>query len=385
MSWWQYCLIGILTIISINLLLRRMRLVSLRTRLSTPYDEIERELRLRAKEGLPARTPYDFFISYKSDDVMLVRPIVEQLLAEGYHIWFAEYTIPLAVQTIQDEQELDHAIVTALDKAIDLSKRGICFTNSAYYGSSWCCDEMEQLLSEKGPSNVFVIELSPEPNLLHRFPQLSYAHSRPYSTLADSLTFITSSLGHSLEPVSAVNQPDPYALLSIPYGKHTVRLNVGGWKLDSPGIEHVKGNEITIAFGYTSHEFYLHGNLYIGEMAYNRNYYRHDGEDADRIFYRTGMQFTKTFVRHLGLAARCVGVHLLYHAGSSHLAFTVDTFMKDQWTRVYSIGIPSQNRHQPDIEVHFTFRFIGTFEEYCQHVHIADALVTTLEWEIVNS
>ena len=47
---------------------------------------------------------YDFFVSYKIEDVLLVRQVVEQLIVSDIKVWFDEYQI--LVDNYKNWQEL---------------------------------------------------------------------------------------------------------------------------------------------------------------------------------------------------------------------------------------------------------------------------------------
>ena len=68
--------------------------------------------------------PYDFFVSYKSQDVGIVRQIAEQLIAGGVSIWFAEYMMLFSVLSGWSNSKLKQAINNGIQQA----KFGICFT-----------------------------------------------------------------------------------------------------------------------------------------------------------------------------------------------------------------------------------------------------------------
>ena len=86
-----YCLI-----VSVMLLLRIVFnfttwLESQQANCVTPYDSIDQHHE-ESGDNCDIKH-YDVFISYKSEDIDVVRPVVDQLIAAGLTVWFAEYRI----------------------------------------------------------------------------------------------------------------------------------------------------------------------------------------------------------------------------------------------------------------------------------------------------
>src|ERR1041385_7580852 len=80
---------------------------------------------------------YDFFISYKSENIEVVRPIAELLIANHFKVWFLEYNLDNNIYLGTDE-----VLREAMFAAISKSKFGICFTNEAYFSSARCRIEL---------------------------------------------------------------------------------------------------------------------------------------------------------------------------------------------------------------------------------------------------
>jgi hypothetical protein len=69
-----------------------------------------------------ARGRYDVFLSYKSEDVRLVRHVAEALLANQYAVWFAEYQVLLRSYD-RFQEAIDDAIPNARFAHSDESDR----------------------------------------------------------------------------------------------------------------------------------------------------------------------------------------------------------------------------------------------------------------------
>src|ERR1043165_1013466 len=82
---------------------------------------------------------YDFFISFKSENVEVVRAIAELLIANQLRVWFSEYSLDRKTYLGTDEMMRD-AILAGISK----SKYAICFTNEAYFSSAWCRTELNR-------------------------------------------------------------------------------------------------------------------------------------------------------------------------------------------------------------------------------------------------
>lgn len=102
-------------------------------------------------------------MSYKTEYVHLVSQISERLITSGYHVWFAEYEVLL-----QNYNRFQKAI----EKGIQRSCYGVCFTNDRYVGSQHCRRGIEQLLDPHNCSldNIIEIMVPNEPRNRIRYP-----------------------------------------------------------------------------------------------------------------------------------------------------------------------------------------------------------------------
>src|ERR1051325_511099 len=84
---------------------------------------------------------YDFFISFKSENVEAVRAVAELLIANHLKVWFSEYSLDSNTYLGTEEMMRD-AILAGISK----TKYGICFTNEAYFSSAACRMELNRFL-----------------------------------------------------------------------------------------------------------------------------------------------------------------------------------------------------------------------------------------------
>jgi hypothetical protein len=95
---------------------------------------------------------YDLFISYRSEDANLVRPVAETLLAAGLDVWFAEYQVLLA-NYAQFQAEVD--------RGIDLSRYALVFTNDRWAASKWCRLDIDRIIPPLGADRVLEVCIPP--------------------------------------------------------------------------------------------------------------------------------------------------------------------------------------------------------------------------------
>ena len=84
---------------------------------------------------------YNIFVSYRSKNIHIVRPIAEQLMAAGLKVWFAEYEILLSGRQRFKE---------AINHGINNCSFGICFTNDRYAQSEHCQKESNNMRMPRG-------------------------------------------------------------------------------------------------------------------------------------------------------------------------------------------------------------------------------------------
>ncbi|MFO1040431.1 MAG: toll/interleukin-1 receptor domain-containing protein [Planctomycetaceae bacterium] len=170
----------------------------------------------------------DLFFSYKSDDIMWARPVVEALQASGLRVWFAEYyVLPESYHQFQD----------AIDLGVRSARFGLLLISEQWYRSVHCLAEAKALLSRLEPSRVLIVRLpgsnSPDMDsavvnddhlvsLLMRCPQYAY-----FGVVGELLDFIRAHTGlsakiplrNSEEQPIYVAPPDPLTGLSFCFRK----------------------------------------------------------------------------------------------------------------------------------------------------------------------
>ncbi len=106
-----------------------------------------------------------FFISYKSEDVNLVRGVAERMMALGVDVWFAEYRI--LPENYEQFEEI-------LGKGLREATHAIVFTNRRWSESTWCRFEIKRLLDRiRDKSNIIEICIPKEKEPHQKFPALS--------------------------------------------------------------------------------------------------------------------------------------------------------------------------------------------------------------------
>lgn len=101
---------------------------------------------------------YDVFLSYKSDDVELVRPVAEALIHNGLRVWFNEYAIYDAASWSDDA-----ALSNAIRHGAARSSSALIFCNNAWASSRWCRIELESLSARVRPERVLFIQIPDQP------------------------------------------------------------------------------------------------------------------------------------------------------------------------------------------------------------------------------
>ena len=230
---------------------------------------------------------YDVFMSYKSEDVHLVRRISECLIASGYHVWFAEYEVLL--------QNYDR-FQKAIDNGIQRSCCGVCFTNDRYVGSQYCRREIEQLLDPQncGPDNIIEIMIPNEPRTRERYPELSHAHSLEHRFIEDTLSHIATKTGRHIVCRMPSSAPGTEERRHFDNGRETYSLDVQGWDVSErtylPSTSgDLEGPNISRWCG----DFPMWGNLIVGDQVDNPRAWGTTLDD--RQCYKYAIDFGKHF------------------------------------------------------------------------------------------
>jgi hypothetical protein len=336
---------------------------------TTPYDDYQYPPRHRPSR--PTRD-FDFFISYKSEDASLVRRVADMLVANGFKVWFAEYTILLTDRG---------RFAEAIEDGIRRSKFGLAFTRDLYVASEHCRDELNRLLdpSNCGPGKVLEIRLRNE-NLTHEaFPQLVDSPQFQFNGDVDSvLEFVGQSTAREINTFER-------STLTVPANRiyrderGLYALDIGGWGRANPGDLRTDLSCKTVLNGYNAH-----WNLLIGPfIPGTRQAYRMSEAMDERTCYNFILEFVaREFLTLPMVQGVCRGAHMLSVARYSQAAITYwfEGMGSGYWTRRHSVVFPDSNP-AGSTEFAFTFAFFGPFREYCRHAYLMDHLVESLRFE----
>jgi hypothetical protein len=328
----------------------------------TPYDHTSG----------PVSIAYDTFVSYKSEDIHVVRVVAEQLLSAGYTPWFAEYLILL-----QGRNEFQAAI----DQGTTKSRSGIAFTNDRYAGSKHTMKELRQLLGAPGCGIARLVEIRMPSGLeiRKRFPELDQPHR------------ILDSSGDVNQILRFLRELPPFDRLAESLPTQDLRtqryfepnlgytLHLGGWWIKDLG-----GREIPLV-GEQGPTFEAvlggrkaRGTLSVGPVPGLSRDPSASPKDQ-RHYFDSIIEFADFYTKQTG--RQCAGVHLIHDGEYSQFAVTY--WADKAWVRKYAIDLPHPVT-KTATEFSFTFAFFGPFREFCRYACLFDSIVTSLKWGSAN-
>jgi len=332
--------------------------------------------------------PYDIFISYKSQNVLLARQIAERLIASGFKVWFAEYELLVKDQLMLQEMPLSERmdlINAAIQQGVMICRYGLVLTNNRYADSEYCRFEAENLIRLLGSQNVFEVMIPPEDSPHQKCEGLSLCSSMVYQgSLEDVLEFISNHTGWKLKPMDARPGDVSSQTYKGKYLGHPYMLDMGGWELQKPGeetpdlttqnqkgpsfIRKVEGGVLSIGL-ILGVDFGI--DNYRTELARTEVDVDDDRKLYDHLIQIGGLLMSK-------LKARARGVHLVHQGEHGQFALTYNLW--GALTRTYSIilGIPETNRL-----AEFVFTCGGTemtFKGFCEHAYLYDEVILSLRW-----
>lgn len=354
---------------------------------------------MSASRGEDQAKHYDLFVSYKSEDALIVRMVAEQMRASGANVWFAEYSIQL---------EGREQFMAAIEKAIADSRYGICFTNDRFVSSEYCRREIELLLMHLGPERIIEIAL-PRQSLPHqRFPALSAAMSLdvpvpqsseddgadgwsatlPCSAVDRILEHIHRSTGLSLSGCGCHTPQGPdrhyYRSRGVSYS-----LDSSGWAMEKPGLLSRLiawgggADSLGAKFRRASEGGSLWGHLIVGKQDVPRKRTA-EGTTDDREYYDDALAFARQYFGSIW-KQKCIGVHLVFLCGLSHPAFSTLASSSSAvlmgrpvWSRLYSVVLPGPRGSGDDREFAFFFFCKGDLASFVRSAHCMDRLVLSL-------
>ena len=254
----------------------------------------------------------NIFLSYKSENVELVRFISEQMQAAGHNVWFNEYRVGLGEWETDFEQRISEGTRSA--------GRAVFFTNALWARSiEWCVDaEAKPLLARLPNESCLEVRLPPEPDPHRLVPGLSSVRSLDgsrmdkWSLLAEIqhvLNLSGGTLSHSTDEAKSLNG----LLGEVPYS-----LNTGRWKV-SGRTTLGDGKIIPLGLSRVENGVTLTVNVIAGASGMERQ----PLNDRDmRQVFRNLRRIAQAYFRGNSLAGECVGAHLFFHSDLSHGAFT---------------------------------------------------------------
>jgi hypothetical protein len=238
----------------------------------------------------------------------------------------------------------------------------------------YCIGELDQLLSPRncGPEHVIEIEFPYHPLPHQRYPQLKNLTTIQYHDDPNSLiSQINQITGRSISS-SLPARPGSPAYRSFDYGGGQYQLDLAGWNLTSGGSSMERDGEAEgPSFNRMCGEYEVRGYLHIGtQIAFPRANYPSD----DRENYEYGIQFAKA--HYAVLPMQCMGVHLFFLHGYSHIALTARGV--NGWCRTYSVITPNPGAGY--VEFLFDFYMQSPFTAFCRHAHQVERVVQSLAW-----
>ena len=329
---------------------------------------------------------YDVFVSYKSEDVMTVRPVVDGLVAAGARVWFNEYEVLLAGWEQFQER---------IDEGTRRSSFGLAFTNDRYVGSPHCRNELELLLEHVGPEHIIEVFLPSEPGTHRDYPDLQRCRNVASNDPDEILEQVAARLG-----IRRLLRPKPRHL---PYrdvgggprhaGARRRLTTYQGWLEGVPYLIDLDGWTVEMdpernpgvlpEFKYAVPNPVLFANVSAGVDVSPEAQRLADTEGDREVF-----DYLRTYApRHLGaVGATERGVHLLLKDGRSQMGLTYFTEKPPDrngiWMRKISVIVPNHDLSLTG-EFVFSFGLLGgeaQWRDYCLMAPLMDALAVSVTW-----
>ena len=376
------------------------------TALPTPFAKVDKVVALGEKEVLPGKL-YDIFISYKSENIDLVRLIVEQLLAKGLRVWFAEYRVMM--HTYESFQRL-------INYGIENSNFAICFTNKKYAESKYCIGELKLISKTIPKENITNVKCPEHPDLTHNYPILNECHSIDYDyDVQDIWRLISEKMGIEYEPLTFIDNYGNDIFLSW-HQRFNYSIGLKGWTIIEQSIVKEPDNPISDVFSsfeWKSGNIRIEGYINVGLQGDGLHRPNKIGSIVDdRKFLELTGSFLQTgfgdndynFIYHEYMMFRpqslygVVGLHFIQIGDYGHPFFTLFDFKNNSWSRKYMIVLPAMNDLSDmvpgslkdndrdmgtEVEFHFHFNIQNAdFEDYCRFGHLMDNVVKSLRYWI---
>lgn len=311
--------------------------------------------------------PYDVFVSYRAAaDTIVARQLAERLIAEGLVPWFAEYVIPI-------RRPVD--LTKALELGVRSAQSGLCLTSPRYYESQWCRFEFRQLSRSENLSSRSLVALKLAESAHHLHDEAPWRAQVAFESFPQAVERVCAILGVQIrrEPEPEFSGDAERRTFQTGYGDYS--LDVTGWEVSSRPRDAGDGDKYGPTFKRWIGTFCLWGHVVVGPQDRETRRLMTSGDFDNREYFEEALRFADEFFR-LALPQSCVGVHLLFLDGWSHVALT--TFFKATWSRVYSVVFPDP-KGGADIEYSFFFFARERFRDFCRHAHVMDDLVLSLQ------
>lgn len=323
---------------------------------------------------------YDFFVSYKVENVLLVRQVVEQLMASNIKIWFDEYQILL-----DDYENWEECVKENISK----SRYVLIFIDKLYLLSGACQVEFKDSVEKHGYDKMILIVLDEISNPILKEVKWSF-HFTGSNTINDILSFIESIIRQPIQKINLENMrigKEYYTgkCLGFPY-----RLDVTSWNYRRSLWSFLfnicykisqyfagTGNSAGPVLYRIIENQRIEMNLYFGpEINPSHIESRIKYTVNDRELQNEMREYAKGyFNRYFGRDnVKCIGVHLVPHYEFMQFAFTYQ-LLPGLWCRKYSVTLPIANQV---VEFVFTFGVYGSFKEFCKVAWLCDQLVISL-------
>lgn len=327
-----------------------------------------RDKTLKRLSALPFRSDSRsaVFLSYKSDDAPLVRFIAEQMVARGQSVWFNEYCVILG--------SWDEAFEVPLRDGVASATSAVFFTNSKWAMSRWCTDvEAKPLLTRLQKNACLEVRIPSEPTPHAKVPDLATVPriDAPDEDRWVLLWRVSEAL--RLDSVgTSTGRAAPHPLRGQVNGVN-YELNIEGWTVKGRAMTGL-GNLMLPHLQRMRDGILMSVNVVVGKVEWER---RELNAADDREVFRNLRSLAKRYFEHTPLAGRCVGVHLVWHGGLSHGAFTY--WGGTGWCRKYDIVLPARDGGA-DIAFTFTCAVYGDFASFCRFAWLFDDLVASLKY-----
>ena len=328
---------------------------------------LDRELGQMSAVPFGKASPSTVFFSYKSEDAALARFIAEQMAARGRSVWFDEYCIALTSWDSDFEAPLRAGIASAAS--------AVFFTNSKWAISSWCTDiEAKPLLERLPKSACLEVRIPYEPGPHTAVPKLALVKSIEVrkSERWTILGEVCEAFGLNLEirPRTRLEKrPLRGKINGVNY-----ELNIQGWEVRGRGLNVLGGDFALPPLSRKEDGVALYANIVVGKRGWERK--ELNAIDNREVFQNLRLLASSYFER-APLTGKCVGVHLVWHDGMSHGAFTY--WAKNSWGRKYEIVLPAKDGGA-DVTFVFTCAAYGDFATFSRHAWLFDDLVTSLKY-----